>query len=293
MLPMLRTFRHPDGSLALFNGMGVTQPDALATVLAYDDARAMPLSNAPYSGYQRVEAEQAVLICDTGRPPPPLFAGRAHAGTLSFELSTSRHRLIVNCGAPDRSRSEGLQASRLTAAHSTLVLADMSSSRFAGPLPIVRGLKNVLFAGPHAVTVKRSEEPSGTVLDLSHDGYAGQGFVHQRKLMLNSAGTRLSGEDRLTPVDRKPEPAAAPFAIRFHLHPSVRATYAPDGRSISLLLPDDEHWTFEAGDRPVDIAESIFFAGVEGPRRTEQVVVHGDTRDGQLVAWSLARVDQG
>src|SRR5690606_7838641 len=70
MMPMLRFFRHRDGSFALFNGMGPTPPDLLATVLAYDDARGTPVANAPHSGYQRMQAEGAVLLIDTGRPPP-------------------------------------------------------------------------------------------------------------------------------------------------------------------------------------------------------------------------------
>ena len=55
MMPMLRFFRHGDGNFALFNGMGPTQTDLLTTVLAYDDARGAPLTNAPHSGYQRLE----------------------------------------------------------------------------------------------------------------------------------------------------------------------------------------------------------------------------------------------
>ena len=67
MMPMLRFFRHGDGNFALFNGMGPTPPDLLATILAYDDARGAPLANAPHSGYQRVEAGGTVLLMDTGR----------------------------------------------------------------------------------------------------------------------------------------------------------------------------------------------------------------------------------
>src|SRR5262249_58225044 len=56
MMPMLRFFRHGDGSFALFNGMGPTYPELIATILAYDDARGEPVANAPHSGYQRVQA---------------------------------------------------------------------------------------------------------------------------------------------------------------------------------------------------------------------------------------------
>ena len=61
---------------------------------------------------------------------------------------------------------------------------------------------------------------------------------------------------------------------------------------MSLQLPNEESWVFEAGDVALDIEESIFFAGVEGPRRTEQIVVHAHTKDLQAVAWSLTRADE-
>jgi uncharacterized heparinase superfamily protein len=100
MMPMLRFFRHADGNFAQFNGMGPTPVDLLATVLAYDDARGAPLSNAPHSGYQRLEAAQTALIVDIGRPPPMAVSQEAHAGCLSFELAWKQHRLVVNCGLP-------------------------------------------------------------------------------------------------------------------------------------------------------------------------------------------------
>ena len=93
MMPMLRFFRHSDGTFAHFNGMGATPADLLLTLLAYDDTRGAPLSNAPYSAYQRLEAGGGVLIMDTGRAPPIEMSLEAHAGCLSFEFSSPRHSL--------------------------------------------------------------------------------------------------------------------------------------------------------------------------------------------------------
>src|SRR6266404_8281266 len=87
MMPMLRFFRHGDGNFALFNGMGPTRTELVSTVLAYDDARGVPVANAPHSGYQRVQAADALLIVDAGPPPPLAISGEAHAGCLAFELS--------------------------------------------------------------------------------------------------------------------------------------------------------------------------------------------------------------
>ncbi len=130
MMPMLRFFRHNDGCFGLFNGMGPTQPDLLATVLAYDDARGTPVANAPYSGYQRLDAAGTTLLMDTGGPPPAEVSADAHAGCLSFELSSNQQRIIVNCGMPATGRDNWRQVSRATAAHSTVTFNDTSSCRF-------------------------------------------------------------------------------------------------------------------------------------------------------------------
>ena len=106
MMPMLRFFRHSEGTFAHFNGMGATPADLILTLLAYDETRGAPLSNAPYSAYQRLEAGGGVLIMDTGRAPPIEMSLDAHAGCLSFEFSSPKQSLIVvNCGMPaDRTR---------------------------------------------------------------------------------------------------------------------------------------------------------------------------------------------
>jgi uncharacterized heparinase superfamily protein len=116
MMPMLRFFRHADGNFAQFNGMGATPVDLLATVLAYDDARGTPVSNAPYSGYQRLDAVDTALIMDSGRPPPVDLSQEAHAGCLSFEMSWRAYRLVINCGLPSVNRENWRQVARATPA---------------------------------------------------------------------------------------------------------------------------------------------------------------------------------
>ncbi len=284
MMPMVRCFRHGDGALALFNGMGTTRPDVLATVLAYDDARGAAVKDARASGYQRLDAGDATLIVDAGPPPPPAFAGAAHAGTLAFEFSHGAQRIVVNCGAPAAGHAMARDASRATAAHSTLVLGDRSSSRFARAGP----LRGLLYAGPRVVAVER---PDGATLALSHDGYArGAGYIHARRLWLSPDGLRLHGEDRLAGAAGA-RPARLAFAVRFHLHPGLRAVPARRGAAVLVAGPDGARWLFEAGGLPVAIEESIFFAQAEGPRRTGQLVVHGHVPDLAGVSWSLSRDD--
>jgi uncharacterized heparinase superfamily protein len=290
MMPMLRFFRHADGNFAQFNGMGPTPVDLLATVLAYDDARGTPVSNAPHSGYQRIDAGQSALLMDTGKPPPIAVSQEAHAGCLSFELSWKAHRLVINCGLPAVNKENWRQVARATAAHSTVTFNDQSSCRFfesslrkmLGGIPII--------SGPHNVRIERDDRQHGVHLSASHDGYAPTfGVIHNRIIKLSADGRALDGEDSFTPADGRELPLKAgdEYAIRFHLHPAVKANRLSDGHGVILLLPDQEVWSFSTYGDTVQIEESVYLAGPDGPRRTVQIVIYGHARQHATVRWSL------
>ena len=292
MMPMLRFFRHGDGNFVLFNGMGPTPVDLLATVLAYDDARGAPVSNAPHSGYQRINAGQTALLMETGRPPPLALSQEAHAGCLAFELSWRAQRLVVNCGLPAVNKENWRQVARATAAHSTVTFNDASSCRF---LESPR-LRHLLFgmpivSGPHDVAVRREDTAEGTHLAASHDGYADSfAVIHQRALWLSADGRTLDGEDSFLPASGVTLPVTKgdEFAIRFHLHPAIKANRLSDGRGAILLLPDREVWTFNSfAEGGVQIEESVFLSGSDGPRRTVQIVIYGHARSEAKVRWSF------
>jgi uncharacterized heparinase superfamily protein len=290
MTPILRLFRHGDGALGNFNGMGVSEPEALATLLAYA-GDGVAIMDAPYSGYQRLEAKDAVAIVDVGRPPPWEFSRDAHAGCLSLEFSAGGHRLIVNCGAPPPELAEARDAARATAAHSTLTIDDHSSCRFAGPGGLEAVVKGAVLQGPSEVAAARSSDDVGLQLQAAHDGYArAYGVAHQRSLLLARNGTGLWGEDRLAPSGKVSARSETPVALRFHLHPDVAPQRDSDPDGVTLVTAAREQWRFAAEGRAVALEETIFFAAPGRPRRSTQMVVHGTLGDSQRLAWSLVKI---
>jgi uncharacterized heparinase superfamily protein len=293
MMPMLRLFRHGDGTLALFNGMGVTPPELLATILAYDDVRARPLMSARNSGYQRLEAADTIALIDTGPPPPQIFSSRAHAGCSSFEFSVGVQRLVVNCGSPDANRAAAREAARMTAAHSTLVIDDTSSCRFASHTGLRKWLDDQIVSGPDKVDVERHDEPSGTTVSVAHNGYEVRfGLIHERRIMLHSDGKMIEGSDRLHASAAGGAEETHSFAMRFHIHPNVRLKRVREGHAVLFILPNARRWLFEASSGQVDIEESIFFAAPDGPRSCAQIVVHGEALPGTCVEWRLRHVER-
>nr|WP_018269345.1 heparinase II/III family protein [Bradyrhizobium elkanii] len=292
MMPMLRFFRHGDGSFALFNGMSTAPSDLVATLLAYDDTRGVPMASMPHTGFQRLDAGNTALIIDTGPPPPASVSQDAHAGCLSFELSSGVSRIVVNCGMPSTGRDNWRPFARSTAAHSTLTYRDTSSCQFVELSAMKRLLRGApITSGPSNVESYREAVPDGDVLTASHDGYLSRfGVIHRRVLMVAQDGTRLEGEDSLSPAPGgRIKGSEADFALRFHLHPSVKASRLSDARGVMLVLPNRDVWTFEAMDDKVDLEDSVFLAGNDGPRRTSQIVIRQDARQAGTIRWSFVR----
>ncbi len=291
MTPMLRFFRHGDGDFAHFNGAGATSTDLLATVLAYDDARGQPLDDAAHSGYQRLSAGETLLLLDAGPPPPFGVSEKAHAGCLSFELSRGPERIVVNCGAPRFGREDWERAARATAAHSTATIDGESSCRFArGGTRRLIGAR--ILAGPVVVPVNRRRDERGVTITASHDGYAERfGVIHERSLTLGPGGETMLGEDVLRGVgDTATRGGDREVALRFHLHPSVRASLTHEGRAVILALPGGGGWSFTAEDGVVSLEESVFLAGALGPRRSEQIVVRAPLGAALRLVWSFERM---
>jgi uncharacterized heparinase superfamily protein len=295
MMPMLRFFRHGDGNFALFNGMGPTAASELATVLAYDDARGEPVANASYSGYQRLQMGELLAIVDTGPPPPLELSQEAHAGTLAFELSSGAQRIVVNCGMTEFNKESWRPVARATASHSTVTFNESSSCRFREIRAFRKLIGVPIVSGPTQITLERHNHSDASVLRTSHDGYEEPfGIIHHRMLTFLEDGRRLEGEDTFTLRNGStvPQGSQDEFAIRFHLHPSIKANRLADGHSVMLMLPSRDVWSFDAHVDHVELEESVYLAGKNGPRRTMQIVIHGRASHVPRVHWTISHTRQ-
>lgn len=289
MVAVLRLLQHGDGGLALFNGSNEGEDLQIDMVLQRAGGRNLRLLSAPDSGFQRLQAGRSLVLMDTGRPAAPGYDDAAHAGTLSFELSVGRERLIVNCGA-QTGRGPWQAAQRTTAAHSTLTLADTNSAALLGGGGLLRR--------PGPVLCRRDEDEGAIWLDSSHDGYLPPfGLIHRRRLYLAASGEDLRGEDCLEGQPRSRRPL--PFVIRFHLHPGVQAMAAQDGRSVVLRLPKGGGWRLRAAGAAVGLEPSVYLGRPGQVRRSQQIVLSGITQtpaqDGNaaVVKWALQRLGPG
>lgn len=291
MLPALRFFRHQDGSLARFNGMGATIHDRVASVLHHDDTAGAPLLHAPHSGYERLCMGGVTVIADTGAPPAVDVSNAAHAGCLAFEMSSGRQHYIVNAGIDTYGAAEFRPLARATAAHSTATINDTSSARFSHSLRVNDLLGSPLIGGPQHVLCKRIDHKGTQGFVARHDGYVARfGFLHERELKLSTDGNVLAGRDKFQ------RPGGAParnsgrdfVTVRFHVHPDITLLLDEHDRLV-LTAPHADTWVFTATEVVPEVEESIYFAGLGGPRRTRQIVLAFKASEVGEVHWQLTR----
>lgn len=292
----IRYFRLGDGSVARFNGASATPHDLIATVLRYDDS----LDNAPgtgsFSGYQRLSRNGTVLIMDAAEPPRGELSTQAHAGVLSFEMSSGEAPIVINCGIPPLRAREAVLAARSTAAHSTMSVNDQSSCRFNGESLFGRYLENRIISGPARVTCTSGQDKDTITTRAGHDGYVRRfGLVHERQIALSADGGSVMGNDRVFRPNGRPIRGRfnAELTVRFHLHPSVSASKAGDGRNIHLSCGGRVHWIFTCVDVEPQLEESIFFAVANGSRRTVQIVLRAEAAERDDIRWMFWRGEAG
>ncbi len=288
MFPAIRFFRHQGGDLALFNGATATLANELVSVLRYDETAGRPSKVLPDANYHRLATEETVIIVDTGHPGSAELSRNAHSGCLSFEMSCGKNRFIVNSGFPRNAAPEYQRASRSTAAHSTVTIADTSSCRLSRS----RLLGPIMVAGVTQVDSRRETDANGSdVLFASHDGYLQNfGCYHEREIELNAAGTKIKGRDLLRADERAAGKQRKSIAAisRFHIHPHIQLQQQ-DEESIYLAATDGTTWLLSAPGLQLFIAEDVFMADASGMRPSQQIELPFNLANVTEIRWIIER----
>jgi uncharacterized heparinase superfamily protein len=297
LVPALRGLMLGDGQVGAWHGSAVIAAadlDRLARQVATGNELR---PGGDWCGYRRLSAGRSVVVIDAGPPPAPRGASSGvtgHASMLALEMSDGAERLIVNCGGSGGLATPLSQALAValaaTAAHSTLVIADTSST------PILAD--GQLAGGKEEVTVAQRNAAGGQLVEAGHDGYLRRfGLMVVRRLYLSGDGSELVGEDQLTPGpsgrlwQRRRD---QPFDVRFHLGAGVSATPTADGMGALLKTPAGRIWAFKAQfDEPggqLAIEPSLWVDSAGTVQRTLQLVCQGRTKGlAATLGWSLKR----
>jgi len=279
---------HGDGGLGSWQGAGATDPAQVEALVAASGVRTRPLRQARDWGYQRISAGTTHILVDAAPPPVSQLAEAGCASTGAIEISDGPDRLIVNCGGAALTGpmipADFARGLRTTAAHSTLTLDDTNSTAILPDGTLGRGVTEV--------ELHRQELDNGSRIELSHDGYVRRfGYVHRRLLHISNDGRDIRGEDMLLPSQRRKKPAAAPYALRFHLAPHIDASLTADGQGALLRIDMGVLWQFRCSTGTLGIEDSVWVDGEGRPHGTKQLVVNAAAEPGgTTLGWLLKRV---
>jgi uncharacterized heparinase superfamily protein len=294
LVPSLRGLALGDAMIGGWHG-GATIAALPLERLAKRAATGNAISRAGrWSGYHRLSAGKTVIVIDAGPPPLARVSQMGHAGTLAFEMSDGRDRIITNCGGTHglamplpAALADGV---RTTAAHSTLIIADTNSTRIRD----AGGSKGALGLGVEEVVAQTRHSEQGQWIEASHDGYARRfGMIVRRRLFVSPGGEDVRGEDVIeaavtrSPLQRRPERA---FDVRFHLGPGVAATPTADGAGALLKLPAGRVWAMKARGGLVSIEPSLWIDAEGHMHKTQQLVIAARTHQAAAsIGWSFKR----
>ena len=284
----VRFFTLADGALPELQGGEAGRRAYVAAARAAGDGKPPPSRN----GYHRMESRSLQVVADAAAPAAGPWSVTACAQPLAVEvLAEGRRMITASAWSPEAS---GPPALRLVDASSTLSLADEACGE---PLRgfRARALGPRLVGAYARVDAERHETDGAVWLDLAHDGWVRRfGLRHERRLYLDLAADDLRGEDALTPAHGGGLGEAGrrfiPFKVRVHVHPDIAASLARDGKSVLLRAGENHHgWWLRSDARSADIETSVYFEGGQ-PRRTQQVVLHGQARaeSGGKLRWKFA-----
>ncbi|MEM6407861.1 MAG: heparinase II/III family protein [Pseudomonadota bacterium] len=299
--PALRMLRHADGGLARFHGGGRGAEGQLDQLLDSHPVAPGPMTTS-HMGFVRLEKRASTVIVDASAPPSGRSSLQAHASCLSFELTSARNPVIVNCGSGAQLGAEWRRAGRATPSHSTLCIDGVSTARLKSSAE-----GELIVGGPRKVTAKVDAKTDKTQLFASHDAYLKMfGLTHVRKLELDESGAVLSGEDTLGALDDRARArfedhmdrnalSGVSFSTRFHLHPDIDPSLDMGGTAISLTLKNREVWVFRsAGAVDMRLDRSVFLEKDRlKPRPSQQIVLTSRVMEyGARVSWVLVKAQE-
>lgn len=274
----IRSMRHEDGGLALFN-------DSLENNRIYIDtllARSRTNNNAdflfPDTGFVSLKADKTTAIMDLAKPASAISEEHIYASPLAFELSSHGQRIVVNAGAEYDMHLPGSATRRATLkstrAHSTLSVGQSDAMM----RHIKSGKPNLRMDGDRQA------------ITASHNGWEKQGWFHQRSLWLSFDGNELMGQDVLKPVKANIA-GKEPVILRFHLHPNIRAEHMEGYSGVVINLPDGERWYFDMAEGDVSLGRGTWMGRANDIRDIQSIVIPIPVYNNQVsIDWRFYRL---
>ena len=279
MTSALYQYFHHDGTIPLFNGS-----NNIYTNLIHDSInKEIYLKNRNFShvtnGLAFYSDKNKKIYFDVVQPNKEIISSNLSAGTLSFELSGFREKIITNCGASE-SFGKNPEYLRYSAAHSTVILQNTNISE------IKEGNPHIKF--PQSVVFRKETNNETEIYEGSHNGYLKKfNKIIKRKIIIYKNQNKLDGED--TFISYKNIKNNVIFHIRFHLAEGMSYNFTNNKKNIILKTKLNNIWLFKSESEL--IVEDSIIVDNNSTKPTKQIVIKGIVSEKKITKkWSIEKI---
>ena len=220
---------------------------------------------------------------DCGSTPNSKYTKDYQAGTLSFEIITNGKKLISNCGYHKKNNTRLNELSKSSAAHSTLIIDDNSSSKF-----IITNKFSTIKTGSKIIYKSSIFEKNYWKINASHDGYLKKyNSIHEREIEFYPEQMVFIGLDKII---KKKINHNYKFDIRFHVEPDVKLMKTQDNKSILIEL-GDQGWKFTCDNYDINIDNGLYFGNKNLYTENQNIFVSGISNNQiENIKWKIEKI---
>ena len=236
-----------------------------------------------FGGYILLKNQKICLIMDCGSTPNSKYTKDYQAGTLSFEIITNGKKLISNCGYHKKNNTRLNELSKSSAAHSTLIIDDNSSSKF-----IITNKFSTIKTGSKIIYKSSIFEKNYWKINASHDGYLKKyNSIHEREIEFYPEQMVFIGLDKII---KKKINHNYKFDIRFHVEPDVKLMKTQDNKSILIEL-GDQGWKFTCDNYDINIDNGLYFGNKNLYTENQNIFVSGISNNQiENIKWKIEKI---
>lgn len=217
MAPLVRLFRHGDGSLACFGPYSRINPSLVDMVLTLADVKGRPPTSASHMGFERCSSKTGLVLMNL-RPSPlrspshtPSYSLEKGTGIFMVEWSTTRRRIIT---------------------YSDMVLQSTQISASRSPLFAQAKEKKT-----DHFSFDRETYPEGSLLEAQYQSHNPLWpYSQARRLFLNNRHLDFRGEDEII------SHLEGLYALRFVFHPDLEVML--QGNRVNIETPEGQKFHF-------------------------------------------------
>ena len=282
MSSVLKSLFHKDYTIALFNGSNNANYEQLIKITnLYKDIKPKNLGEEK-NGLIVFDHKRMKVFFDVTIPSSKLLSHNLHSGTLSFEMSYDKEKIITNCGSIEKRVGRRPEYLRLSAAHSTIIINNTNISELVEKKSYKRIPKNVIF--------NKKEDDRKNIWESSHDGYR-DNFkkIVKRKLTISKKNSSIIGKDSIISIGINQK--KIPYNIRFHLTPSCSCILTNNKKAVLIKTKLNNSWIFNSESK-LTLEDSIYIYDGKRIFKTKQIVISGFISSAKNIEnWSISKLN--